>query len=459
MKRLILIAVLLFYPCGVLCAQSAQPDVRTFEIKPSAPPVPALKYQLIFDDLGDRRPGNAAILYLQSILLMGPDAQGKAGKALDAHDAHDANSFDSLAGALEMTPLFQELDLAARREDCDWQPPFREVGAYTLLPHLSPLVHGIAPIIKVRALREIEQGKADQAIKTLRLGYELSNKMGREPELLSGLVSLAVTRQMNDALAQLMSRPECPNLYWALAELPDRRSILRHALDGERAWAVPSIPHLTEARAGQQLTAAEWQGILEYVWGIANVSGEPGDQHAKRPDPVKGTSPELLQQARTQYAQRHHLSADQANRIEPVIVIGSFYLQEYETWFDEQFKLRGLPYPQWLAMAKVHASQVEKLEKEQPANPFGMWGAARAVWKFAAVDRQLAALTAVEALRSYAAANNGALPKRLEDVTATPVPVNPVSGKAFEYRAEGESAVLSDSQSQDPLTYTVKVRK
>jgi hypothetical protein len=33
---------------------------------------------LLFDDLADRMPGNAAILYLDAILLMGPEAKKKA---------------------------------------------------------------------------------------------------------------------------------------------------------------------------------------------------------------------------------------------------------------------------------------------------------------------------------------------------------------------------------------------
>jgi len=51
------------------------------------------------------------------------------------------------------------------------------------------------------------------------------------------------------------------------------------------------------------------------------------------------------------------------------------------------------------------------------------------------------------------------LPKRLEDVTETPVPENPATGRPFEYRVENGTATLSDSQSEEALTYTVKIRK
>lgn len=65
-------------------------------------------------------------------------------------------------------------------------------------------------------------------------------------------------------------------------------------------------------------------------------------------------------------------------------------------------------------------------------------------------------------LRSYAAANGGKLPERLEDVKETPVPANPVTGRPFEYRFDGDTATLADAQSQwqlPTLKYTVKIRK
>ena len=61
-----------------------QPDERSFELTAVAPPTPALKYQLLYDDLVERRPGNAALLYLDAVLIMGNDAKEKAGEALNA---------------------------------------------------------------------------------------------------------------------------------------------------------------------------------------------------------------------------------------------------------------------------------------------------------------------------------------------------------------------------------------
>ncbi len=152
MKPSIISLVILNLCAGAIAQMTPpKPDVHEFQITPAAIATPALKYQIMFDDLGDRRPGNAALLYHETILLLGPDTKDKTEKALDAYDAHDLKTFDALADSLELSNVFQELDLAGRREQCDWQPPFREMGVRTLLPHLEPLAHATTRLIKIRA--------------------------------------------------------------------------------------------------------------------------------------------------------------------------------------------------------------------------------------------------------------------------------------------------------------------
>jgi hypothetical protein len=438
-------------------AQTSQlaPEVRSFELTATPPPVPALKYELQFDVLADRLPGNAAPLYLDAVLIMPTDAREKAQKALEAYERKDFKAFEKLADELDKPALFQELDLAGRRDHCDWEPPFREMGAETLLPHLEPLIHGVGRWIRVRALRQIEQGKPDDAVATLRLGYELAQKVGGEPVLVSGLVSVAITRQMNETLMRLMDRPDSPNLYWALLNHPGGRTVYRQALYGERRFLVAGWPDLAKAVAGEDLAPAQWQTTMSRM---SSLRDSPDN---KRPtaDPVKDATPENLRQAREQYAESKHVSAEQAARAESIVVLGRFYVHQAELLVDDVFKLRGLPYPLLLVKSGEMNDRMAKLKGEQPGNPFipvlNLQTAAR---RFAELDRQLAALTTVEALRSYAAVHGRKLPARLEDIEETPAPQNPMTGKAFEYRIENDAATIADSQSQPTLTYTVKIR-
>ena len=56
-------------------------------------------------------------------------------------------------------------------------------------------------------------------------------------------------------------------------------------------------------------------------------------------------------------------------------------------------------------------------------------------------DRRINVLRTVEAIRLYAAAH-GQLPSKLDDLEV-PVPTDPVTGKAFEYRLAGDKALLT----------------
>ena len=156
------IAAVVLFACSLSRAQPwlpasqpVEPEVRSFELTATAPPTPSMKYTLLFP-FADRRPGNAAPLYADAIMLMEPNANDTAQKALDARDAKDLKTFAKLADSLESNRMFDELDDAGRRTYCDWEAPIRERGALTYLPHLQQLTHGVGKVIRVRALRQID---------------------------------------------------------------------------------------------------------------------------------------------------------------------------------------------------------------------------------------------------------------------------------------------------------------
>ncbi len=392
------------------------------------------------------------------VLLLGADTREKIRNAYEAYDT-DKQAFGSRADSIDATSALKEVELAGRRVDCNWESPFREMGWETLLPHLEPMLKGVGRLLYVRAHRQIEQGKTDEAIKTIRLGYEMADKIGREGTLVSGLVALAVDGMMDDCVAELSSRPESPNLYWALSELPRRQDMLRHSLDVESQWSLRPIPDLANARTDEQLSAEQWRGVFANVQRLVDIDAAGG--HAQLPDAVKDASQETMEKAKAEYAAAHHLTAKQTAEAEPICVLGEYYFQQYEIAYDEWSKYRGLAYPALIEKAKSYDSWSKKLKEEQRSNPLAQTLPVMAgiIEKFARADCRLAALTTVEALRAYAAANGGKLPQKLEDVTETPVPANPMTGKPFEYSLSNGVATISDSTVGDHFEYTVTIRK
>jgi hypothetical protein len=458
MIRLLLTLVLLPTLCLAQTTRSsnpeAVPDIRTFDLTPTPPPVPALKYELLYDTLADRTTGNAAILYMQTTMLLGATGADDALKALDAYEANDLETFDKFATAIDKPAVMKNLDLAARRDSCDWQPPIREFGAEAMLPHLQPIAHGLTRTIKARALYLMEHGQPEEAIKTLRLGYEMSEKVGREPTLISGLVALAIRTQMNDAIAKLMTRPNAPNLYWALMQLPSGRGLYFNSVHVERRFLVPSVPNATRALKGEELTPDEWRKLLDYVAALTAENG------AAKVDPVKVATAQNLKDARELYAKQRGLSADQVVKLDPIVVLGNLYIRQADVGSDDLFKLRNLPYPIQAERAAAVKQQQAKLKADTPGNPFlPMFDLGKVISRLARSDRQHAALVNVEAIRSYAAANGGKLPSRLEDIAETPAMQNAWTGKAFDYAVTDATATLSDASGESPIKYTIRIRR
>jgi hypothetical protein len=70
----------------------------------------------------------------------------------------------------------------------------------------------------------------------------------------------------------------------------------------------------------------------------------------------------------------------------------------------------------------------------------------------------IATLRVIEALRLYAAAHDGQLPKQLSDITEVPIPDDPVTGLPFEYELVGGKARLSGPTFRDvALNYEITI--
>jgi len=134
----------------------------------------------------------------------------------------------------------------------------------------------------------------------------------------------------------------------------------------------------------------------------------------------------------------------------------------YRELYDDYFKGAYLPYPNAVALEAEVGRRVAAA-KSGPAGMFaGMLPAIQAVYQIEAqLGRKIAALRVVEALRLHAAGQGGGLPESLDGVKAVPVPDDPMTGKPFEYRIEGESAVMTGKSPAAAfrLVYRITLRK
>ncbi len=132
-----------------------------------------------------------------------------------------------------------------------------------------------------------------------------------------------------------------------------------------------------------------------------------------------------------------------------VQVVFLFSLAEYDRLFDEMLKWQGVPYwqaraglekaEQGLKQERVKEGELERL----PLAGLFLPAVQKVFFATTRIDRKIAALRCIEAIRLYAAGHDGKLPGALGEITEVPIPIDPVTGKEFEYRVEEGKAVLA----------------
>ena len=148
------------------------------------------------------------------------------------------------------------------------------------------------------------------------------------------------------------------------------------------------------------------------------------------------------------FLRKHGRSAEEVEAMPALQAVFLYEVHHYDAVYDDMRKWVRLPYYQ----AVPHLRRVEEqMKKQVQQGPRATLAALLlpAIAKVTAapvrVVRKLAALRCVEAIRLYAAAHDGKLPEKLEQVTEVPIPLDPWTGKPFLYRLAGGKAVLTSS--------------
>jgi hypothetical protein len=433
---------------GSAMAQGPPPEPIKLVLAPTAAPVPALKHRLL-PELAELTPGNAALVYY---LAFSPEWWSTLNqrelyqKVENASRAPVADLKNSDARWLREWRPLREVDRAARREYCDWEMArrMREDGIYTQMPDVQAL-RQFGMLLAARARLEMAEGRLDKALYTIRTGLGLARHAGESATFIQSLVGSAIANLMLTQLEELLRQPGAPNLYWALTELPRPFVDLHKPSQGERAWLVASWPELRELdnphlspRQSEQLQAI----AAGFIW----------DKFQRDWVPDAGTRVALAGRVAQAYpeARKELLAAgrkpDEVEALPALQVVLIAALREYDRLGDDLFKWLALPYPEarpGLERAEKAITEVGARSRGIPIAQMMLPAAVKVYTNTTRLDRRIAALRCVEALRLYAAAHDGQLPASLADVTEVPIPGDPMTGKALEYKVSGDTATIT----------------
>jgi hypothetical protein len=424
-------------------------------IHPARPPAIAMQHRLLPRYL-DLVPGNAAVQYLKIFPEGGDDVLKKHNQRVSELLNQDLADFSveeakKILSEVGQTP-FDYLELASVREDCDWDVPVRERELYfILLPEVQDL-RTLARFLALRTRVQIADGQLEEAVKSLRMGYVLSRNAAKGPTLIHGLVGAAIARLMNDRLRELIERPGTPNLYWSIAALPDPFVDVRQAMDVEAGAIYLMFPQLKDV-ATTKLTDEQWNlRLMEFgQQSLSKFESIVGPEEAKRWQDKLALGLKIAAVTAVYYPRAkadlatYGWSQERLDSMSPAQVILLHVGQTYEMMSQSMFKWFHVPYWQSQDALSKEQQQFDNTAKNREILPLAsMLLPAINAARFAIVrlDRELAAMRTVEALRFYAATRDGKLPPRLEDITEVPVPLDPVMGRLFEYKLDGATATL-----------------
>lgn len=454
-------------------SETKPPEPIALDVSPAPEPWPSLRYRLM-PIVPDLNPGDAAPLYLRirhetstDVMNRIPDAETKWMKLpLSEFPTAEARKFvDSWGSKLK------QIEFGAHRQTCDWDYSLPEQSGNAieiLLPDVQEMRQW-ARLLAMKARVEVAEKKYDEAIKTIETGLAFGRHVSTGPFLISALVGVAIEQVMFERLEELIAQPGAPNLYWALTALPEPLVSLRNAFEIEQRLGEGMVPELK--RVDSEHTPEEWTAISkrmhQQVVRLTKilVGGEEGGAELKKRASLDYSQfrDELKAIARGGLIARGW-NKDTVKSMSDDEAAVRYLVNEYQGLRDATFRVGYVPYRSVGAVYEGSRKAVEAA-RTGPLAPFAALAPVlnKAVAAEARLQRRIAALRCIEAIRMFAADHDGALPKSLGEIKAVPIPVNPVDGTPFEYRVANGVASLSaaaiDGIPESALRYDISLRK
>lgn len=427
-------------------------------IQPMPALTPALKYQLL-PDLREMNPGNAVQGFMKCFMeqqnfFFEKEAQANRNKwlAMPLKDLRREKLHQY------GVPALTQADYAARLDTVDWQVLLkaRSDGYNLLLPEVQQF-RLLAAALKVRLRAEVADGRFGDAVKTAQTMLALGRSFNEHPGIIPSFVGVAVAAITLEGLEEMIQQPGCPNLYWALTNLPSPLMDNRKGLQGEEIFAAaafngldPTVPMAAEAL--EKIRA-------RLVKLMAGRDADKEQQQLKAWLKAREADEEYVREARSRLA-GDGATKDRVSVLPALQVVLLDEKREFDLRLDEGRKWMTLPY--WQAEAGLRAANPIRHNDHMLAEVF-LPNFVRMRMAQARVERPIALLRQVEAIRHYVAGHAGSLPARLEDMSL-PVPIDPIHGVPFDYAIEGGTAVLRATspvgfEAAPSLHYIVTIRK
>lgn len=470
MIRFVSLTVLLALT-GVITGAEPPPPIK-LTLQPMAEPVPALKYYLL-PEVRDQNPDNAAQLYYRAFNPEWYSAINRDPKRFARLNALFGKPLRDITRAelaefswLKNWKALEEVDRAARRPYCDWEltERMREEGVNLQIADLQSL-RTFAGLLRLRVKMELLDGKFDKAVRTIQTGLSMGQHVTNGPTLIQGLIGAACASLMLEAVEDWINLPDSPNLYWALTNLPHPLLDFQVCFKSERLWLDAILPGYREMLADSSTTppsAEQLQKNLKLWAALLNDGKADISSSLTTLVLVLKDYPE----AKRFLKERGYTS----KQVEAMPVLHAVFLYEtymYDTNYDNLRKWVNFSYPVAISHTVREQGKISASRSRPGGNLSSMLTPfmSNVLKSPVRIERKIAALCCVEAIRLHASAKGGRLPENLTEVTEVPIPIDPYTGKAFQYHRTGNTATLTgpaaaneESSMFNTISYELTIR-
>ncbi len=465
---------------------------RSLTIAPKKEARPALQVQFL-PDLYDSLPGNSALFYYKALSPLDNDfvRETIAKTKRDAEELAKEQKTD-----LANVPPYSYLTMPPKEYPVDevreylktfdfqkdplhhaWlRPAFsmdrslkesKNPNQYDL-SEIRPLQE-LAKTQSIRFRLAIREGRSMDAIAILGQQFQLARHLGQDELLVSNLggMSIAAIAWFEDAFF-LSELEGCPNLYWAIATLPNPLVQTEHGLRTayhENALQFKFFNQIDESVRGD----AFWEEVIrefatqtKYIEDQRNIKnpgdgisdtdfGPPlfiGSSIEERVQSIRDSIEGLYEDCHLYLQIESSLSAEQISRFSKTQTVFLAMKLRYTIVRDELFKWNYLP--AFALPTKLWGKVVSSMDRtpiDRKLNwftrdllvfPSFLLGSSGSQLR---TQQGIAGWMVVEALRDYAAKHNNQLPESLDQLDLVP-PHDPVLGAPFHYSLkEGEATI------------------
>jgi hypothetical protein len=479
MRHLLFISLAIGTAGSTLFAQD-QPDTVQLQVSPAGRPANLLAYRLI-PFPRDLKPGNAATLhYRAAILCIEPDRavqQDPENRYADARAGRDGNwltgpfaaaSIPAIHNALQhwQEPI-HEVKIAATRRESVWDIPVAETGMSTLLPEMHHF-RTLARLLALEARLAIAENRYDDAAASLRAGLQMSRHVGQARTFICSLVAFACESIILDVCHDWMSQPGSPNLYWELTAIPSPLVDVAAGLEGEIIGIEGSIRYaeILETSILSEEQARELTQSLRQLCDLTSNGPFVSTPFGNLPtsSSVAHLLPALAVYPQTKRALiAAGRSPEDVERMPVAQAVTLTWLHMYRQRIEEAKLWSQRPLAesrQAIAQAENTSTQADKSGTDLLPQLFAP--SLSGLWKTTArVERKVALLRTIEAIRLHADANNGDWPGSLDEIKLVPVPKDPATGEPFRYEKTDVGIRLAPSQpnvTSPDITYEITRR-